>query len=128
MHWLVPELPGVGRADATSLAAHDLRVSDVLGACDAMIAKPGYGSFAEAACHGIPVLFVSRNDWPEEPYLTRWLAARVPIREIGLRDFIAGRVAAPLAEILAAPPAALTEPTGVAEAADLIQALLPSLP
>jgi len=128
VHWLVPELPGGGRADATSLAAHDLRVSDVLGACDAMITKPGYGSFAEAACNGIPVLFVSRSDWPEEPYLTRWLAARVPLREIGLSDLMAGRVAGPLAEVLAAPPAAPTEPTGVAEAADLIQSLLPSLP
>jgi hypothetical protein len=128
VHWLVPELPGGGRADATSLAAHDLRVPDVLGACDAMIAKPGYGTFAEAACHGIPVLYVSRSDWPEEPHLTRWLADRVPLREIGLADLMAGRVAGPLGELLAAPHPVPTEPTGVAEAADLIQALLPSLP
>ncbi len=103
LHWLVPDLPGGDRPDATSLAAHGLRVPDVLGACDAMIAKPGYGTFVEAACNGIPVLFVSRNDWPEEPYLTRWLAARAPVREIGLDDLMAGRVAGPLTEVLAAP-------------------------
>ena len=125
VHWLLPVLPGGGRAHATSLAAQGLRVSDVLGACDAMIAKPGYGSFAEAACNGTPVLFVSRSDWPEEPYLTRWLAARVPLCEVGLSDLMAGRVAGPLAEVLAGPPPLPTEPTGVVEAADLIQALLP---
>lgn len=127
VHWLVPDLPRGGRTDATSLAALGMRVSDVLGACDAMIAKPGYGTFAEAACNGIPMLYVSRGDWPEEPHLIRWLASRVPVREIGFDDLIAGLVAEPLAEVLAAPAPVAIEPTGVAEAADLIQALVPSL-
>jgi hypothetical protein len=100
-------------------------VSDALGACDATIAKPGYGTFAEAACNGIPVLYVSRSDWPEEPPLTHWLADRAPLRQIGLPDLIAGRVDEPLAKLIAAPRPAPTAPTGIAEAADLIQAMLP---
>lgn len=47
---------------------------DVLASVDVLLTKPGYGSFAEAACHGVPVLYVPRVDWPEEPYLVRWLS------------------------------------------------------
>ncbi len=47
-----------------------LSVMDVLGSRDAILGKPGYGTFAEAACNGKPVLYVSRGDWPEEPALT----------------------------------------------------------
>ncbi len=125
LHWVSPELPGGPRADASSLAAHGLQVSDALGACDALIAKPGYGTFAEAACNGVPVLFVSRSDWPEEPPLVRWLAQRVPLREIGLADLLAGRVEGPLEKLLRTERRSPTPPTGIAEAADLIQAMLP---
>ena len=125
LHWVAPELPGGPRADASSLTAHGLRVSEALGACDALITKPGYGTFAEAACNGVPVLFVSRSDWPEEPPLVCWLAQRVPLREIGLVDLMAGRVEEPLAQLLRAERPPPTAPTGIAEAADLIQAMLP---
>ena len=92
-----------------------------------MIAKPGYGTFAEAACNAIPVLYVSRSDWPEKPPVhARWLANRVPLKEISRPHLMAGRIAEPLAEILAAPRPVPTEPTGITEAADLIQALLPA--
>jgi hypothetical protein len=128
LDWVAPELPGGHRADASSLAAHGLRVSDALGACDALIAKPGYGTFAEAACNGVPVLFVSRSDWPEEPPLVRWLAQRVPLREIGLADLLAGRVEGPLAQLLQAERPHPIAPTGIAEAADLIRAMLPRTP
>ena len=128
LHWVAPELPGGPRADASSLAAHGLRVSDALGACDALIAKPGYGTFAEAACNGVPVLFVSRSDWPEEPPLVHWLAQRVPLGEIGLSDLLAGRVEGPLAQLLQAERPHPIAPTGIAEAADLIQAMLPRTP
>ena len=125
LHWVAPQPPGGPRADASSLAANGLRVSDALGACDALIAKPGYGTFAEAACNGVPVLFVSRSDWPEEPPLVRWLAQRVPLREIGLADLIAGRVDGLLMQLIQAQRPAPTAPTGIAEATDLIQAMLP---
>ncbi|MGB5064688.1 MAG: hypothetical protein WBQ37_13165 [Candidatus Competibacter sp.] len=46
---------------------------DALWSCDALICKPGYGSFVEAACAGVPVLYLERPDWPEAPYLVRWL-------------------------------------------------------
>jgi hypothetical protein len=97
-----------------------LPVADVLASCDAVITKPGYGTFAEAACHGIPVLSVPRGDWPEEPPLVHWLARQVPMRCLSPADFAAGRIAAPLAELLAAGPVEPVPATGVEEAVELL--------
>ena len=95
-------------------------VADVLASCDAVLTKPGYGTFAEAACHGIPVLSVPRGDGPEEPHLERWLAAQVPFQHLPLADFAAGRIAEPLAELLAAGPVAPVPASGLDEAAELL--------
>ena len=54
--------------DATGLI-----FADLLGCCDAVICKPGYGTFVEAALAGIPVMYVERNDWPEQQVLVAWL-------------------------------------------------------
>jgi hypothetical protein len=95
-------------------------VADVLASCDAIITKPGYGTFAEAACHGVPVLSVPRGDWPEEPHLDVWLAEQVPLRSVAPTDFAAGRIAEPLAELLAAGPAAPVPASGVDETVELL--------
>jgi len=46
---------------------------DLLASSDALLCKPGYGSFVEAASCGVPVLYVGRPDWPESPALITWL-------------------------------------------------------
>lgn len=118
--WLVPDPIGRARADTSVLADHGLGVLDVLGSCDLMVAKPGYGTFTEAACNGVPVLYVARGDWPEEPYLLPWLAEWVPMQEIPIEDLRAGRLAGPLGELMAAGRPRALEPTGIEEAADLL--------
>jgi hypothetical protein len=99
-------------------------VAEVLASCDAVITKPGYGTFAEAACCGVPVLYVPRPDWPETPPLLEWLVQRVPTRAISPEALAAGAIAEPLAEVLGAGPVAATEPTGVAEAVELLEGML----
>ncbi|MFM8797976.1 MAG: hypothetical protein ACKODT_03380, partial [Fluviibacter sp.] len=47
--------------------------TDLLGWCDAVICKPGYGTFVESALAGTPVLYVERDDWPEQRVLVAWL-------------------------------------------------------
>lgn len=118
--WLVPGRDGHGRADVMPLAAVGISVGEALRAADAILTKPGYGTVTEAACHRIPVLYVSRPDWPEEPWLVRWLQRQVPAREIALADLLAGRVGEPLAELFAASRPAPTATNGGAEAADLL--------
>jgi hypothetical protein len=97
-----------------------LAVADVLASCDVVITKPGYGTFAEAACHGVSVLSVPRGDWPEEPHLDRWLAEQVPFRSLPLAEFFAGRIAEPLADLLAAGPVEPVPATGVDETVELL--------
>ncbi|MBK1701089.1 hypothetical protein [Thiococcus pfennigii] len=110
------ERPGV-----SALADPSLDVLDVLASCDAIITKPGYGTFAEAACNGVPVLYVPRGDWPEEGPLVDWLAARVPTAAVAATDFATGRIAASLADLLAAGPAPPVPATGIAEAVALLR-------
>jgi len=78
----------------------------------------------EAACNGKPVLYVSRRDWPEEPALTAWLKRQVQAREISLSNLIAGRVLDPIGELLGAESVVPVPPTGIAEAADLLEPFL----
>lgn len=73
IRWLVPLAWKVERSDMAAWESLGLPFSDVLASCDAVLTKPGYGLFVEAACAGVPVLYIERHDWPEEPYLTNWL-------------------------------------------------------
>lgn len=72
--WIVPDGWGEGRADLITIGATGMPFIDLLASCDALLTKVGYGSFVEAAAHGIPVIYVDRPDWPETPYLAAWLA------------------------------------------------------
>lgn len=77
VRWLVPEA-APGRADQSSFAELDLPFLDLLASCDALVTKVGYGSFVEAAAHGVPVAYLDRPDWPETPHLAAWLRRQVP--------------------------------------------------
>jgi hypothetical protein len=128
VHWLVEDLGGRRRRDASTFWEAGGTLVDLLGSFDLMVLKPGYGSFTEAACNGVPVLYLSRGDWPEEPYLVPWLRRRVPARELSLPDLMAGRLGGAIAELLAAGRSRPVEPSGVEQAADLIEPLLRSGP
>ncbi len=73
VRWLVPQSWNIARDDMVAFEPLNLPFGDLLASCDAVLTKPGYGTFVEAACVGVPVLYVSRRDWPEEPYLAQWL-------------------------------------------------------
>lgn len=66
------------RSDTLILEEIGMPFADLLASCDAVITKPGYGTFAEAACAGVPVLYVPRVNWPEEPWLVSWLETQIP--------------------------------------------------
>jgi hypothetical protein len=121
VHWLVQDLPAGPRRDATDLTSFGLMVPQVMGCCDLMVCKPGYGSYAEAAVNGLPVLYVKRGDWPEEDALVPWLAQRMPTREIAPEDLVAGRVAEAIESLLTAARPPAVEPTGIEEVAALLE-------
>lgn len=74
MNWLVPREWNSARGDVRGIEAANLGFADLLASVDAVITKPGYGTFVEAACSGIPILYLERADWPETPHLAAWLA------------------------------------------------------
>ena len=75
LNWLVPRNWQVARPDVRGFDLPGLNFIDLLASVDAVISKPGYGTFVEAACSGVPILYVERKDWPETPWFATWLAA-----------------------------------------------------
>lgn len=121
MRWLVPTAWGVERPHTVSWdRVADIPFIDLLRSCDVLLTKPGYGSFAEAACNGNPVLYVERNDWPEEPGLSRWLMTHGNAIGIARSALTTGDLEEPLRALLAQPRRPALQPTGIDEAADCL--------
>jgi hypothetical protein len=123
VRFLVPAGAGTGTR-VHDLSALGLPFEDVLASLDAFIGKPGYGSVAGAAIHGVPFLYLRRGDWPEEPWLLDWLHANARAAEIPRAALEAGDVLAALDALWAAPPRPPVPATGATEAAGLIAGLL----
>lgn len=121
VRWLIPEAWRVVRDDMTAFESLDLPFSDVLASSDAVLTKPGYGTFTEAACAGVPVLYVSREDWPEEPYLVGWMQRNGVCAEVGRESIWRGDLQEALANVWSLPRPPRPDASGAAEAARLIR-------
>jgi hypothetical protein len=125
IRWLTPPNWEVARPDMIDWAAlADCSMLDLIRSCDVLFTKPGYGAFAEAACNGTRVLYVERDDWPEEPWLSRWLVEHGNGVKIDRRHLATGELAEPLRELLAQPARPAATPSGGAEAAGWLERLL----
>jgi len=120
VRWLVQGSWQVEHPDAIVLESLQMDFSDLLASSDALICKPGYGSFAEAACSGTPVLYVSRADWPETPALAGWLRQHGLCREVSRDALEQGNFAGELEEICNAPRPKPVIPEGAGQVADWI--------
>jgi hypothetical protein len=121
--WLAPpDWQGeAGREDVVDLAATGMPFFDLLASCDVLLTKSGYGSYVEAAASGAAVLHVERPDWPETPYLSRWLeqtARALPVREA---DFT--RLGEMIEAVLALQPKPATSANGAEVAAERLLSL-----
>ena len=124
VHWIVPAAWDPQRPDTVAFEALAMDFVDVLRSADALITKPGYGNFVEAACNGVPVLYAPRHDWPEEACLVEWLRRFGRCRAIDREQLQQGNFAAALQELFALPPRAPVAPSGIDEAATYLSALL----
>jgi hypothetical protein len=97
---------------------------DVFASVDAVVAKLGYGTVAEAGVNGRPVLYVPRDGWPEEPHLAGWLARHGRCAPVAEADLLGGGFAEALADLCASPAPVAPQPTGVADAAARVVAML----
>jgi UDP:flavonoid glycosyltransferase YjiC (YdhE family) len=96
VRWLCPAAwqarhPRIARIESTGLD-----FSALLGVCDAIVTKPGYGTFVEAAASATPVLYVRRDEWPEQDCLIEWLERFGTACELTPDEFSAGLVGAAL--------------------------------
>jgi hypothetical protein len=122
--WLVPAAwqargPGIHPFDPPGLA-----YADVMAHADALLTKPGYGSFAEAAVRGIPVAYLRRPDWPEESWLIDWLQAHGRAVEVSRGEAAADGPASLIEGLWGHPAPPPPAPTGIAEAAERLGRLL----
>lgn len=117
--YLVPDDWCLAQPGLRALAETGMVFRDVLASADALVTKPGYGSYAEAAAAAVPVLYIPRPDWPEAPYLNGWLEARARALAIGEAELLAGALAGPLARLWALParPPVVADGAGVAASA-----------
>lgn len=124
VHWLMPAACGRRQDFSHREQVADMPFIDLLCSCDALLAKPGYGTFSEAVCNGKPVLYLERPGWPETPWLTRWLVEHGNARLLERRALTTGAVLEPLRRLLAQPRKPALPPTGVAAAVDCLYSYL----
>ena len=90
LHWLVDQPEQQLRRDMTQVSALDLSFLQLVGSCDVVLTKPGYGTYCEIAAIAnqkrIRVISLTRPDWPETPFLNQFLRERVPFMEINLNQ------------------------------------------
>lgn len=125
VRWLVPAAWQAARPDALAIEAAGLGFTELLASCDAVITKPGYGTFTEAACNRVRVLYVRRAGWPEEPPLVEWLRENATCAEVDRERLEQGAFAEELLALLARDTAPLVAATGAAEAAIMLSSALP---
>jgi len=124
VRWLIPQDWNIKRDDMIAFDSLGLTFSDVLASCDAVLTKPGYGTFAEAACAGVPVLYVSRRDWPEEPYLVQWLQQHGVCCEVERERLQSGDIEGMLRDLWAQPQLPVPIASGAAEAAEILAGMM----
>ena len=126
VRWLVQESWQVHHPDAIVLESLQTKnfcpgtrmsFSDLLASSDALICKPGYGSFVEAACSGVPLLYVNRPDWPESPALIEWLQQYNLCHEISRSALEQGSIASALGEMWGEPRTQPVVPEGAGHVA-----------
>jgi hypothetical protein len=124
VRWIVPAAWGVERPDTTRLESLGMPFYEVMASCDGVIGKPGYGTFAEAGLNGIPMLYVPRPDWPEEPCLVSWLSSVGRCLPVAPEKLEQGDIQEVLQALWKLPEKKVVQAEGIAQAVEIIQEFL----
>jgi hypothetical protein len=118
--WLVPRAWEIQGPEFYAWESLNLPFIDVLRSCDVVITKPGYGTFTEAACNGVAVLYLEREDWPETVYLEAWLKKQARALSISRPQLEQGAIMDSLKQVLAAPKREPPRANGAEQAAEIL--------
>ena len=125
VHYLLPDAAvfdaSVG-AEQTfhAISSTEMEYHHLMASVDIMLTKPGYGTFVEAAATGLPVLYVTRQGWPDVESLTSWLQEVGRARSISREALDKGDFHHEMAELLKAGRYPAVAPNGAAQVADLL--------
>lgn len=123
--WLVGDRLPAPRPDVVCHRDFGWQFSDLLASVDAVVTKPGYGMFVESAAAGTPVLFIRREDWPEQDALIDWLHREALGEEIDAVSFMQGDLRPALQDLWCKPRRRVAADGADAAAAILAQWLRP---
>jgi L-arabinokinase len=94
--------------DLARLEAQGVEYTDVVGAVDVVVTKPGYGIVSDAIGAGVRMIYTDRGDFPEYDVLVQELPRWLPCVHVPQAALRAGRIAEAVREVLAkSPPPAL---------------------
>lgn len=122
--WIFSAGECLERDDFLEASALGLPFIDVLASVDVVLTKPGYGTYAEAVCNGVPVLTIERPDWPETTGLTRWVRQYGYIEVMTREQLYSGTFVSQVKALLTTSTRLEVEPTGIGQAVEHIQSLL----
>jgi L-arabinokinase len=104
-----PPHPNLRIVTAEELRSQQLSYTDLLGACDVVATKLGYGIVSECVANAVPLLYTTRGRFVEQDVFIREMPPFLRCRAIGREALRAGRWADDVHALLAqpAPPAQL---------------------
>ncbi|CAM2005248.1 hypothetical protein [Acanthopleuribacter pedis] len=77
---------------------------DLIAACDLVVGKLGYSTFAEVYHAGVPFAYIPRDNFRESIAIEAFIKAKMPARAMAEGDFHNGRWLDQLGDYLALPP------------------------
>jgi UDP:flavonoid glycosyltransferase YjiC (YdhE family) len=122
--YLVPPALAIQHPHALVVGADAPDYQTLIAASDAVITKPGYGTFVEACAAGTPLLYVSRATWPESEALTGWAHENGHAQAISPAQLSSGQFESALAALFTSGRSKPVVLDGAASAAAVIKRLI----
>ncbi|NLP12673.1 hypothetical protein GX408_19900 [bacterium] len=95
--------PALQAGTITCIPEGRLPFQDMVRGCDVILSKPGYSMVAEVIANQTPLVYVTRNDFCEDPILRQALNRYAVCEEMSMEDFNAGHWQEALQKIAAKP-------------------------
>jgi hypothetical protein len=110
------DAPNLRRLGASDLGSAGLAYTDLVGAVDVVVSKPGYGIVTDCIGAGTRLVYTDRGDFPEYPILVAEMPRYLPVRYVSNDDLRTGRLEQALRDVraIALPPPSPTDGAEVA--------------
>lgn len=125
-HWFVDQPCESLRDDMTQVNDIDLPFTMLISNSDLVLTKPGYGTYCEIASVAqfkkIRAMSLVRPDWPETPFLNKFLSDRVPFLEVTMQQLNSDQFPLIIEKLIAIPyPEAMPLNNGAEQLAKLLK-------